>query len=189
MADEQPKSFTHTLVGDCDIAFKRLKSEDSQTNRRALIRAIFAAIEGLVWRLKQDIYSHSNRLSALTAHEQAAMLEEGYNVDKNGIVSAIPRFLPLPSKIRLVVRIVQRYRPDYTLDFNHQGWANLKSSVDVRNRIIHPKSLTDLEISDDEISEALSAFNWMLALNIEALRETASHLEGLNETKAAELRK
>ena len=57
------------------------------------MRAVFAAIEGLHWRLKRDVASASHRHAipgGLTAHEQAAMAEESYAVDERGHVSAIP---------------------------------------------------------------------------------------------------
>ena len=47
----------------------------------------------------------------------------------------------------------------------------------MRNRIIHPKQLEDLTVSQEEIRQSMSAFAWILALNIEVLRETRDHLE------------
>jgi hypothetical protein len=97
------------LVGDIAKAQARLQESDTQTDRRALVRAIFAAIEGLHWRLKKNVMEHSTGL--LTFHEHAALAEEAYSVDQKGHVSSIPRFLPLVTSIRLVVNIVSRYRP------------------------------------------------------------------------------
>jgi hypothetical protein len=77
------------------------------------------------------------------------------------------------------VSIVKRYRPEYVVDFAHPGWANLREAVAIRNRLVHPRELTDLTVSDIEIRQALSAFNWLLALVIEVLRETAAHGESL----------
>ncbi len=175
-------SFTHVLIGDVVAAHSRLEQLDTQTHRRELIRTIFSAIEGLHWKLKSDVLQHAVEVTKLTPHEHAALLEEAYSVDEKGMVRVQPRFLPLPTAIRLVVSIVKRYRPTYQLDFSHVGWSNLRVAIEVRNRLVHPKVLSDLSVTDLEIQQALSAFNWLLALAIEVLQETKSHLQAISSS-------
>ena len=172
-------SFTHVLIGDVVAANARLEAEDTPTHRRELIRTAFSAIEGLHWQLKRDVLRHADVVTKLTPHEYAALMEEAYSVDDKGTVRSQLRFLPLPTAIRLVVSIVQRYRPEYKLDYQHVGWSNLRAAVEVRNRLVHPKVLNELSVSDHEISQALSTFNWLLALVIEVLRETHAHMKVL----------
>jgi hypothetical protein len=162
-------SFTHILVNDVMDAQKRLQERDTPGHRRDLVRAAFAAIEGLHWQLKRDVLK--NATEHISTHEHAAMIEESYTVDDAGNVNPIPRFLPLTAAIRLVVQIVQRYRPTYKLDFGHVGWSNLKTTIKVRNRLVHPKTIEDLSVTDEEVSKTLSGFTWTLALVIEVLRE------------------
>jgi hypothetical protein len=171
------ESFTHIVVRDVVSAQGRLQQNDTPTHRRELVKAVFSAIEGLNWRLKASILEHASRHVELNPHEHAAMMEQTYSIDDRGNVSASPRFLPLTSTIRLVVRQIQKYRPGYTVDFGHPGWEGLKISVGVRNRLIHPKKIEDLSVTKDEIDQCMSAFGWMLALNIEALSETNEHLK------------
>lgn len=166
------------------VAKSRLDICDTPTHRRELIRSTFSAIEGLHWQLKRDVLRHAEVVTRLTAHEYAALMEETYAVDDKGVVRSQPKYLPLPTAIRLVVSIVQRYRPEYKLDYQHVGWSNLRTAVEVRNRLVHPKSLNDLSVSDKEVSQALSAFYWLLALVIEVLRETNSHLKILSADSA-----
>lgn len=169
-------SFTHVLVGDVVSATERVQGNENQTYRRELVRTVFSAIEGLHWKLKRDVFLHAQVVADLTPHEEAALLEETYSVDDRGNVRAQPKFMPLLSAIRLVISIVKRYRPAYEVDFNHVGWTNLCRAVELRNRIVHPKTLEDLSVSDKEIEQSLSAFYWLLALCIEVLRETKEHL-------------
>jgi hypothetical protein len=105
------------------------------------------------------------------------MMEETYSIDDQGNVSGLPRFLPLTSTLRLTVRMLQRYCPDYTLDFGHVGWASLKTSVVVRNRLVHPKTEQDLVVDEKEVDAAFRAFAWVLAWNIEALAKTKDFLD------------
>ena len=68
-------------------------------------------------------------------------------------------------------------RPQFDCDFSHVGWANLKKAVEVRNRLVHPKTIDDLKVSDDELAMAQSALGWFLAMVILALRENVSNLK------------
>lgn len=172
-------TFSHILLGDVVAAVDRLEGDRSQTHRRELVRSIFAAVEGLHWQLKSDVLKHAEVVAGLTIHERAALLEEAYTVDDRGVVRVQPRFMPLLSAIRLVVSIVKRYRPGYEVDFNHRGWSNLRLAVEVRNRLVHPKAMEDLSVSDEEIQQSLSGFYWLVALCVEALSETKQHLEEL----------
>lgn len=177
MLELTEQSFNHALVDDVTVAHDRLEKLDTPGHRRELIRTVFTAIEGLHWRLKQDVFRHADWATQLTAHEQAAMREETYSVDDRGNIHSHPRFLPLTTSIRLIIKIVKRYEPDYVVDFNHKGWSNLGTAVKVRNRLVHPKVLADLAVTDDEIKSSISAFYWMLALAIEILTEISTHLK------------
>lgn len=167
-------SFTHVVVGDVVQARQRLAEKDTPTHRRELIRSVSAALEGLNWNLKQSVVGAMPKDTSI--HELAALLEETYSVDENGVVRSQPRFLPLPTAIRLVVRFVQRFRPRYQLDFTHVGWSHLKSTVSTRNRLVHPKTMADTVVTDEEVSAAMASFDWLLAFVIEVREETLAHL-------------
>jgi hypothetical protein len=174
------KSFTRIVITDVMTAHKRVEKQDTLTHRRELVRSVFAAIEGLHWQLKQDVLQHPT--AELSPHERAAMAEETYNVDERGNVNAMPRFLPLTTAIRLVVQMVQRYRPTYTVDYGRRGWADLKTAIEIRNRLAHPKTLEDLSVSDKDIDATMSGFYWVLALVVEILRENNEDLKDIKAT-------
>ncbi len=175
MDNQEVEDFTGVLVGDVNKCHLILAAEDTQPNRRSLIRAIFAAIEGLTWQLKTNL-SQTFRLS-LTHHEYAAMQEESYAVSQVGKVETVQRFIPLQTSLRLTIEIIRRLRPTYSVDFGSRGWSNLQSAIKTRNRLVHPKVLEDLEVSNSDLEKAMSAFYWMLARNIEVLRESVASLK------------
>ena len=177
MTSFRQDSYSHVLIGDFVDAADRLKSSDNPVNRRSLVRATFSAVEGLLWGLKQEGFAHAVGWAALSIHEQAALLEETFAVDPNGQVKSQPRFLPTATSIRLTIRAAQRISPAYTLDFSHPGWQRLQSAIDVRHRIIHPKDLASLTVTDEEIANCMGGFHWLLALCIEVRDEIKADLE------------
>ncbi len=177
MPEAERDAFTNALTADVNSAWERVVNSANATYRREFIRSVSAAIEGLHWQLKDDLLKRS--WYRLSVHEQAAMLEESFSINDRGIVSVQPRFLPLSIAVRLVVQVIKRLRPTHELDFNNVGWSNLKSTIEVRNRIVHPKSMADLDVSEKEVEEAMNSFNWMLALVKELFEEANAYVASL----------
>ncbi len=166
------ESFFHQVIGDFIAVNDRLLEFDTFSNRRELVRAAFSAVEGVLWQLKSRIFQDASRFLSLSVHEQAALLEESYSVDDRGNVKPQSRYLPIAVSVRLVLNIVQRYRPEYKLDLTHAGWQNLLRGIEVRNRIVHPKNLGELVVSDADIASCNRGFCWFLAFAIEVMAES-----------------
>lgn len=149
MTDSRFVPFTN--VEDVIASCNRMEKEDTPAHRRDLVRAISFGIEGLEWSLRRGVLKHSK---SLTSHEAAALAEESYKVDDRGNVN-------VATSLRLVIQVAKRL-PDYHEDLNHPAWTDLKAAVEVRNRLVHPKSLEDLTLTDDDISQSLSAFFWLI---------------------------
>lgn len=175
MARSVQSSFTRIIIEDVIAVHERMEKDDTPRHRRDFIRTAFAAIEGLHWQLKQNVLLHA--IDDLSIHERAAMSEETYFVDDKGKLSVVPRFQPLPNAIRLVVQMVKRYRPAYQVDYGNQGWANLKTAIEIRNRLVHPKTVEDLVVSKKEVEMTVSGFYWVLELVVEVLSENKQDLE------------
>ena len=175
--DKLSESLTHVLINDVVSALQRMREADTPTHRREFVRAVVTAIEGLHWSLKDNLLWQSRR--HLSLHEQAAMLDQSYFVDDKGKVHTQPRFLPLTTAIRLVIDVIKRLRPEYTIDLSHPGWEGLKRTIEVRNRLVHPKRLEEFSVTDAEVDAAGRAFYWFLALNIEVLHESKEYLKAV----------
>jgi len=155
--------FIRTLRGDVERCKERVGKHDSQGHRRELIRAAWSAIEGSVWLLRQAVQLHLELkpFADLSLHEKSALLEQTYVVNDRGTVKAQQRFLPVPVAIRLVVATAARLNPSIDVDFQDTGWERLKRTVEVRNRIVHPRRARDLDISDEELKDCLVSYRWI----------------------------
>jgi hypothetical protein len=63
----------------------------------------------------------------------------------------------------LVVRVLQKFQSEYTMDFNNDGWKYLLHAIGVRNRLAHPKRPQDLEVSQLDAVASEAAFLWFTA--------------------------
>lgn len=107
-----------------------------------------------------------------------------YEVDDTGGVKERPANICLLPNIRLAFRLYLKHHDSaFALDVSHAGWSALRRATKVRHRLVHPKHTTDLSDSDEEVSDALSAFEWLndqieatLLTAAETLEAEAVHL-------------
>lgn len=166
-----------TLVDDVIAAREALSGSNTQVNRRNLVRATLAAVEGLVWLTRQDVRETARTMDELTPLADLALQEQSYQITSSGEIIEDIKLVPITTSIRLVVRQAQRLSPELNVDFGDAGWQNLCQAIEVRNRITHPKSLTNLIIADSDLACVAAGFEWFLEL------ATAIMLHGLVELK------
>jgi hypothetical protein len=161
---EVQESFLRILVEDVIISTERHDIDPTQANKRDLIRTIFAAIEGLSWSYREKVRSVANDIDPLSPIQKLALAEKTYSVDEQGKIQAQTRFISIPAMIRLTTRLVEQFCPALKVDFDVAGWADLKQAIKVRNRITHPKSLSDLDVSSADVAFSQSGLFWFLGL-------------------------
>jgi hypothetical protein len=180
------ETFLQVLVADVIRALER--QPDSQSNRRDLIRASFAAIEGLVWFYRKHVENVAKDIDQISPMTEMAFSELTYRVTESGVVEPQTRFMTMTSMIRLTTNVAQKLSPELKVDFGVKGWTDLLKFVAIRNRITHPKTLTDLHISADELEVSQSAFFWLLKLVGDVMELTnkasAKRLDALREITA-----
>lgn len=137
------------------------------TKARNVVRTFFAYLEGTVYSLKvyADI-QFKNSLSPLKPHEIDAVYEETHTINEKGIVETKSMNIRLIPNILFMIKLQKRVHGiSKDLDKNSEWWALLKESVEVRNRITHPKTIEDIHITRDEIENILlvaEGFNELL---------------------------
>ncbi|MGE3771159.1 MAG: hypothetical protein AB7G06_09445 [Bdellovibrionales bacterium] len=159
-------SFIHVIVGDVVNTQKRLKRSKSSTIKRDLVRATFAAIEGSLFILKNGLKTYIEAFKPRTPHLLSVLDEETWFVNDKGDISKAKKFVPITNQIKLIAKVLSQHLPKQ--DYEHIGYKSLVESIDVRNRLTHPKSLSDLNVSDAEVRSCNAALFWVLAFVMES---------------------
>lgn len=158
------EDFLGILMHDVLLAIERRELDDVQATRRDLIRTMFAAIEGASWEYREHVRSVAADLDSLPPLVEMALSEKTYRVAENGEIDEQVRYVSIPATIRLTTRLAESICSGFEYDFKNDGWVNFKTSIKIRNRITHPKSRDDLNITDGEIAICQSAFFWIIHL-------------------------
>jgi hypothetical protein len=184
--DELRETFLAVLVADVIRAMER--EPDKQSNRRDLMRASFAAIEGLVWVCRKHVEEVAKDVGEISPMTEMAFSDLTYKVTESGAIEPQTRFITITAMIKFTTKQAQKLSPELKLDFGVQGWTDLLAFIAIRNRITHPKTLPELHISDEDLKVLQSAFFWLLNLVGDVMESTtkvsAKYLAELREISA-----
>jgi hypothetical protein len=141
--------------------------------RRTLVRALFAYIEGSSYRLKQVAPPVAEYNSvALSKAETALLTEESYDLNDKGEAIIKKAKLRTAENLLFSVKIVSKAaKSTYEIDKSTEGWSAFKETIKIRDRITHPKSTEELNISDNELKVIMKTMTWFAA-SINNLLET-----------------
>ena len=151
---------TEFLRNEFNTGWVLLESNDSQYLRRALIRSLFAAIENVIWGMKLEILNRIKVARISFSEEDLAILKEkSIKYDKEGKSIVSTKYVEFKRNIRFVFEsYVKSYGGNLNIDVESKDWKEFVCFVKIRNRITHPKIISDLIISDVEIEITSNVF-------------------------------
>lgn len=152
------------LGQDYDVVLNDLNVDSSdQLKRRTLVRTLFAMIEGVLYVFKQFVLvQHEHGSLELSPAEYALLTEESYDLRENGRIRTSSKFIKLTTNLKFSFSIFAEklVGQQFEIDTNTQDWANVVRAVEVRNRLMHPKSEADLQVSDLELDYIKTTAHW-----------------------------
>jgi hypothetical protein len=162
----QPWTDFFALLGELkdDVAmcgnaldFGQLEPEEDEFWRRMYVRAAFACIEGIMYRLKQVANAaHNSKKCSFSAKEIAVIREE--------------LFLRFMDNIEFVFRITARaIDSEHRLAVGDNEWDLMRKASKIRNRLTHPKTSSDLSVSVEELHIVGRSFDWLSVQMVELM--------------------
>jgi hypothetical protein len=156
------------LLEDANVAETLLDTDDSQFNRRAYVRSVFAMIEGTVWILKQLVLeapAAPGLTKTLSVGEYALLADRSFDLSSGGEVRQQTKYLKLSENLRFTFRTAGKYfRVSFDLQIGKAPWNSFLMAQAIRNRITHPKARADYTITDDELQRVRDTCSWFNTL-------------------------
>ena len=151
-----------TLNSDVLLMATRVSEDSSQANRRALVHAVSAYIEGCAYGLRQTTLGVDDDLRVLSDGERAVLGEISYRLDQKGSVHEAASYQRFEQTLLFSVRAFAKVHGalSYAPDTSDQRWRAVKHFITLRNRVTHPESAADLDCADEDIDNLLMAFDW-----------------------------
>jgi len=127
--------------------------DPSVYNKRVVFRVAFSAIEGLIFMLKTQLLDGLPIEEGTYSLAEIALLrEEGYQLDNRGNTVVRTQFLRAADNLLFTWKMYFRgILPEFAVDLSGSGWNSFMLSALSANRITHPRSSSDLELTDDDV--------------------------------------
>src|ERR1035441_1764804 len=137
----------------------------SQAERRMYVRATFATIEAWIYVMKQMALAwHPDpKCPTISEAERAFAQEQEYRLTDSGDVEIRRTKISLEANLRFGFKLMATSGSILSeLDVSGSEWQSLRRAIKIRDRITHPKSVADLNISDEHYNDVSAGFGWVL---------------------------
>lgn len=160
-----------TLLGDVggcheDLETAEKSGTDAEQNfrRRAYVRAVFAAIEGACEYFRRQAFVIECNKVPKHVHlgKLCVLAGETYYVTDDGDLRMQKLRIPFLNHVLLSLK---SYAEGQGVTYRTQKgdqWHRIKNSVAVRDRITHPKKLSALAITKQEVADTAFSLHWFL---------------------------
>src|SRR5262249_32315497 len=138
------------------------------------IRSLFALIEGCTFRLKQMTISLGKGLSVeFSSGELVYLTEQQSHLDDNLRMTERRVYIPLQKNVRFAFYMLAKTcGVPFSLNTSGSGWHAFRTSIKIRDRLMHPKHERDTIIMEDEMIAVSKTSKWF----IDSLEELFTHL-------------
>jgi hypothetical protein len=154
----------------------------SQPERRMYVRSVFATIEAWIYVMKQmALAAHPDpECPTISESERAFAQEQEYRLTDSGDVEIRRAKISLEVNLRFAFKLFAKSGyVSSELDVSGSEWQTFRRAIKIRDRITHPKSVSDLNISDDDFKDATAGLGWILISHAELF--TAIAHKAVNE--------
>ena len=155
---------------DVDTCHSNLVQTNSAFWKRTYVRSLFAAFEALVHFMKQHalsrrvvavVDSFRSGQNELPVAELSLLFGVSYHVDETGEVKIREAKIPFLADLQFSLRQAREvFGATHNLE-KDPGWEALRAAVKIRDRVTHPKTLQEIEITDAEIETVNQAYAWI----------------------------
>ncbi len=143
----------------------RDKLGDSPFVARVFVRTIFSIFDGYAWYLKQRALEGAATAGVeFTPQELEIIHEERVKTLQSGETKTVPSIVQTKENLKFAIRAYARVRRTEAPLPNNALPAEFHAVSDVRNRITHPKSAADFDISKAEANALGRLLEWFMGL-------------------------
>lgn len=164
--------FLVELINEVVFFVNKLWVEDTQPMRRAFCRSVFQFVDGIATDLKEDVYRHES--PELIGDDYYLALQDRKIISKEGKEKVI-KYRSGFAKNILFAFDIYGWTAGLDLDLreNPKEWNRFLRCITIRNRVVHPKTLEDMEISKSDVIDMLKMFIWLQETLLNAHEQVA----------------
>lgn len=150
------------LLSDIHVAYETLERDrQSQYLRRCIVRAVFSFIEALVECIKVEL-----RSAVRLGHFTGELTErEPETLGPLSVLAGPGKFLALDQNVKRTFKLAAKIwgLPAFRLTTSGTDFQDFLAAKRARNRLTHPRTFYDIEVTDSDMHCHTVAGMWMRA--------------------------
>jgi hypothetical protein len=162
-------SFVKELAKDVNLAKKRMDDDPCDSNIREFVRTTYAAIEAQSWNIRMYLLDEIIDKKKISTHEISALKEEVYVVTDKGEIKVQSRGYPLKVSLKLIINTFRNHGILIETDYSSPEWSNIDDVSRIRNRITHPKNMSDIIVSKKEAEKCFEVFLFVQSILLNSI--------------------
>jgi hypothetical protein len=87
--------------------------------------------------------------------------DKNYRIDDSGLIKIEKLKVSLRDKLLFSIRLLFKIRNQELNPKMMQGWVEFLKAIRIRDRIIHPKKLSDMEITTEDYDNVMATNRWI----------------------------
>ncbi|ELC9557897.1 MULTISPECIES: hypothetical protein [Vibrio] len=161
-ANDEMWMFHQLLLEDVRAARDFGLSVKSRFALRTLYRTSAAYIEGVTYQLRLVCLAALEDVPDIfDANEIMLLREKSVGLDYKGRIKERDSFQSLKSNILFLFRCFGKlHKLDFEPNTSDHRWASLGEFIEIRNSLMHPKSIEDFEMTEIKNKVSLEAVEW-----------------------------
>lgn len=149
------------LNADLELARQATLKDPSEFNKRTLVRTCAALVEGLSYHLRQVTLASLKDTNLLSDGERAILQETKHQLSEQGQVRERDNFQSTLPMLLFTLRVyAKNHGASFSPNTADNGWNCLRKAFTLRDRLMHPKSFEDLQVSDEAGAEFTAGIQW-----------------------------
>lgn len=144
----------YKLMEDVTSSVELWRDRCDEFSRRTHVRTAFSLVEGVIQLLKSSalLFDDLKSESVFSAAEIILLKEEQAHLNSNGEVEVQKIKIPLRNNFKFATKsYAKACSIEFHLDLSTQGWEMFIKAIKIRDRITHPRSIDDLQVSLNDI--------------------------------------
>ena len=142
---------------------------DIQSKLKSVVRSNFSMIEAILNASRELALEwaryHDEEPEILAKLEEKRYVKTG----EEGILKAVNARWPLKDRVKFVLPMLGNYHgKEIEVDYSCAGGAAFLRAIKARDRITHPKSAQDFELSKEDVIDTRDALLWYVDLSNDA---------------------
>jgi len=135
-----------------------------QYELRTLVRTFFASVEGTVSLLKQWVIEyHQQGFLTLDIGERIILTNVKYDLTNAGKVKPKDDYQRLRDDVKFIFALwEEKINPAFHPEISGKEWINFLDLIKIRNSLMHPKSVEDLQVNFEVAEKVLRANAWLI---------------------------